>query len=83
MMIYVASVNGSTSAEKFHKGKSETNFPLTILIRMVGGFLQYVGAIHDYGWDVYGDGGNDDVYDDDHDRSRMKASVHPRAISRD
>ena len=52
MMIYVASVNGSTSAEKFHKGKSETNFPLTILIRMVGGFLQFVGAIHNYGWDM-------------------------------
>ena len=55
MMICVASVNGSTSAEKFHKGKSETNFPLTILIRMVGGFLQFVGAIHNYGWDMYGD----------------------------
>ena len=82
-MIYVASVNRSTSAEKFHKGKSETNFPLTILIRMVGGFLQFVGAIHNYGWDMSGDGHNGDVYDDDHDRSRMKASVHPRAISRD
>ena len=55
MVIYVASVNGSTSAEKFHKGKSETNFPLTILIRMVGGLLQFVGAIHNYGWDMYGD----------------------------
>ena len=32
---------------------------------------------------MYGGGDNDDVYDDDHDRSRMKASVHPRAISRD
>ena len=48
-MIYVASVNGSTSAEKFHKGKSETNFPLTILIRAVEGFLQFVGSIHHSG----------------------------------
>ena len=45
-------VNLRGSAEKFYKGKSKTNFPLTILIRMVEGFLQFVGSIHNSGWDI-------------------------------
>ena len=47
--------NLSGSAEKFHKGKSKTNFPLTILIRMGEGFLQFVGSIHNSGWGTYHD----------------------------
>ena len=43
---------GGGSAEKFYKGKSKTNFPLTILIRIVEGFLQFVGSIHNSGWDI-------------------------------
>ena len=40
--------------EKLHKGESETNFPLTILIRMGEGFLQFVGTIHNSGfWDLH------------------------------